>query len=90
MDSGYCDELQFMGRSLETGKITTPEDGPVSWTAHGDLAGVAVIALTGEGRLDGLTPPLTLFGGPRPRRHRRDRHDRHGTHWAFDHARQRD
>jgi hypothetical protein len=60
MDSGCCDELQFMGRSLDSGKITAREDGPVSWAAHGDLAGVAVTALTGEERLDGLTPPLTL------------------------------
>jgi hypothetical protein len=28
MDSGYCYELQFMGRSPETGKITTPKTAP--------------------------------------------------------------
>jgi hypothetical protein len=63
MDSGYCYELQFMGRSLKTGKITAPEDAPVSCTAHGHLAGVAVIALTGEGRLDGLQVPPRLCPG---------------------------
>jgi uncharacterized protein YbjT (DUF2867 family) len=31
----------------------------VSWTAHADLAEAATIALTDEGRLDGITPPLT-------------------------------
>ena len=48
-----------MGKALETGKLIAPEDGPVSWTAHADLAEAAVIALTDQGRLDGITPPLT-------------------------------
>ncbi len=48
-----------MGRALETGKLVAPEDGPVSWTAHADLAEAAVIALTDEGRLQGITPALT-------------------------------
>ena len=30
----------------------------MSWTAHADLAEAAAIALTDEGRLDGITPPL--------------------------------
>jgi NAD(P)H dehydrogenase (quinone) len=51
--------LLFMGQALETGQIVLPEDGPVSWTAHGDLADAAVIALTQDDRLDGLTAPLT-------------------------------
>jgi NAD(P)H dehydrogenase (quinone) len=51
--------LLFMGQALETGEILVPEDGPVSWTGHADLADAAVIALTQEGRLDGLTAPLT-------------------------------
>ncbi len=51
--------LMFMGRALETGVLPAPADGPVSWTAHADLADAAVIALTEEGRLDGITPPLT-------------------------------
>jgi NAD(P)H dehydrogenase (quinone) len=51
--------LMLMGQALDTGKLVAPDDGPVSWTAHADLADAAVIALTNEGRLDGLTPPLT-------------------------------
>ena len=31
----------------------------MSWTAHADLADAAAIALTEEGRLDGITPALT-------------------------------
>lgn len=51
--------FMFLERALETGKLVAPEDGPVSWTEHGDLADAAAIALTEEGRLDGPTPPLT-------------------------------
>ncbi|APR85135.1 Oxidoreductase [Minicystis rosea] len=51
--------LMLLGRALETGKLVAPEDGPVSWTEHGDLAEAAAIALTDEGRLEGVTPPLT-------------------------------
>lgn len=54
-DSGFM----LMGDALKTGKIVAPEDGPVSWTTHADLAEAAVIALTDDDRLDGLTPPLT-------------------------------
>ena len=35
------------------------QDGPVSWTAHADLAEAAAIILADEGRFDGPTPPLT-------------------------------
>lgn len=51
--------IQFMGDSLETGLLETPEDGKVSWTAHVDLAETAAIILADEGRYDGPTPPLT-------------------------------
>jgi NAD(P)H dehydrogenase (quinone) len=51
--------LQFMGPVLETGRIVLPEDGPVSWTTHADLAEAAAVALTDESRFDGPTPPLT-------------------------------
>jgi NAD(P)H dehydrogenase (quinone) len=51
--------LQLVGRALETGKLVAPEDGKVSWTAHADLADAAVIALTDEGSVGGITPPLT-------------------------------
>ena len=51
--------LMLMGKALETGKLVAPDDGPVSWTAHTDLAESAVMALTGKRRLEGLTPSLT-------------------------------
>lgn len=51
--------LQLLGGALESGQLIAPEDGPVSWTAHPDLAAAAVLALTQEGELDGITPPLT-------------------------------
>lgn len=51
--------VHFVNQALETGRLVAPEDGPVSWTAHADLAEAAVVALTEEGRLDGITPPLT-------------------------------
>jgi NAD(P)H dehydrogenase (quinone) len=51
--------IQLMGQALRTGKLIAPEDGPVSWTAHADLADAAATALTDDGRLDGITPPLT-------------------------------
>ncbi|MDQ3721754.1 MAG: NAD(P)H-binding protein [Actinomycetota bacterium] len=44
--------------ALETGELAAPEDGPVAWTAHADLADAAAIALA-DGRLDGVTPALT-------------------------------
>ncbi len=48
-----------LGAALATGRIEVPEDGPVSWTAHADLAEAAVVALTENDVLDGVTPPLT-------------------------------
>ncbi|WP_434599805.1 NAD(P)H-binding protein [Streptomyces sp. A5-4] len=51
--------LQLVGQALETGKLHTPQDGPVSWTTHADLAEAAAITLADEGRFDGPTPPLT-------------------------------
>lgn len=51
--------LQLMGDALDTGVVEAPADGPVSWTAHADLAEAAAIILADEGRYDGPTPPLT-------------------------------
>lgn len=50
--------LRLLGDAAETGEVVLPEDGPVSWTAHADLADAAVHALTSVD-LDGVTPPLT-------------------------------
>jgi uncharacterized protein YbjT (DUF2867 family) len=56
----YAGTLErFAAEAVETGRIAAPEDGPFSWTAHEDLAEAAAIALAEEGRLDGITPPLT-------------------------------
>ncbi|WP_328939598.1 NmrA family NAD(P)-binding protein [Streptomyces tauricus] len=51
--------LQFLGDGLRTGEVALPADGPVSWTAHADLADAAAAVLADEGRFDGPTPPLT-------------------------------
>ncbi|MFJ2156514.1 SDR family oxidoreductase [Streptomyces sp. NPDC087856] len=51
--------VMLLGSALQTGELVAPEDGPVSWTAHVDLAEAAAIVLAEEGRFDGVTPPLT-------------------------------
>jgi NAD(P)H dehydrogenase (quinone) len=50
--------LELLDAALETGELAVPEDGPVSWTAHADLAEAAAIALV-EDVLDDATPALT-------------------------------
>ncbi|MGN9786450.1 SDR family oxidoreductase [Nonomuraea sp. ZG12] len=50
--------LMLLSTALHTGELAVPQDGPVSWTSHGDLAEAAAIALT-EDVLDGVTPALT-------------------------------
>jgi len=49
----------YIGAALETGTLAVPQDGPVSWTSHEDLAEAAAVALTEGGALEGITPPLT-------------------------------
>ncbi|MFI6686571.1 NAD(P)H-binding protein [Streptomyces sp. NPDC050485] len=51
--------VQFLGHALDSGQVVLPADGPVSWTAHRDLADAAAAVLADEGRFDGPTPPLT-------------------------------
>lgn len=53
--------LHMIGDGLKAGEIRTPEDGPVSWTRRADLAEADAILLADEGRLDGITPPLTAL-----------------------------
>ena len=48
----------LLGDALVTGELAAPEDGPVAYTSHSDLAAAAAIALTGE-ELDAMTPALT-------------------------------
>ncbi|WNV85886.1 NAD(P)H-binding protein [Umezawaea sp. Da 62-37] len=50
--------VMLLNAALRTGELAVPQDGPVSWTAHADLAEAAAIALA-EDRLDGVTPALT-------------------------------
>ncbi|MFJ8750912.1 NAD(P)H-binding protein [Streptomyces sp. NPDC102441] len=49
----------FIGHAMESGRLVLPADGPVSWTAHADLAEAAAAVLADEGCFDGPTPPLT-------------------------------
>ena len=53
--------LHLIGHELEAGEIRAPEDGPVSWTARADLAQADALLLAEQGRLDGITPPLTAL-----------------------------
>lgn len=57
----YAESALYQLRGLrETGCITLPEDGPVSWTARADLAAAAVAVLLKPDLLeDGISPPLT-------------------------------
>lgn len=56
----YAESALFqLGGFQQTGKLSLPADGPVSWTARADLAEAAVAALTQPGLLDGISPPLT-------------------------------
>ena len=50
--------VMFLGNAVQTGELVAPEDGPVSWTAHADLAKATAVVLA-KGGLDGITPPLT-------------------------------
>ncbi|MEU0071474.1 SDR family oxidoreductase [Streptomyces sp. NPDC006332] len=51
--------VRFLAHGMESGEVALPEDGPVSWTAHADLADSAAAILADEGLFDGPTPPLT-------------------------------
>ena len=49
----------MIGEDLKRGELRVPEDGPVCWTARGDLAEADAAILAGEATFDGATPPLT-------------------------------
>ncbi|KNC19615.1 NmrA family transcriptional regulator [Arthrobacter sp. RIT-PI-e] len=56
----YANSLGIhLDSALATGQIAVPDDGPVSWTAHEDLAEAAAIALTSTDTMTGISPPLT-------------------------------
>ncbi|CAB4916745.1 unannotated protein [freshwater metagenome] len=49
----------LLGDAARSGRLVAPQDGPVSWTAHADLAQAAVAALLDDDLPDGATAPLT-------------------------------
>ncbi len=51
--------LGLQGDALTTGLIEAPADGKLLRAAHADSAKAAAVILAEEGRIDGLTPPLT-------------------------------
>ena len=51
--------IAMLDGALKSGRLEATEDGPVSWTAHADLAEAAAIILTRGGSQNGPTPPLT-------------------------------
>lgn len=58
--NGYytASALGLLGSALQTGELALPEEGPVAWTAHDDLAEAAALVLVDRGP-DCPTPPLT-------------------------------
>ncbi|MFF5176188.1 NAD(P)H-binding protein [Micromonospora sp. NPDC000089] len=51
---------RMIGPALQSGTLVAPEDGPVSWTTHADLAEAAAVLTADEGLTGGgPTPPLT-------------------------------
>ncbi len=58
--SGYytASALMMIGDAIKTGKSITPEEGPVAWTAHFDLAEAAATIIS-EQNLHGMPPNLT-------------------------------
>jgi NAD(P)H dehydrogenase (quinone) len=60
----YAHSLDWlMGPWRETGVITVPADGPVSWTAREDAAEAAAVILASHGAYDG---PVTLTASAAP------------------------
>lgn len=60
----YAHTLDFaLGPWRETGVITVPADGPISWTARTDAAEAAATVLLADGGFDG---PITLTASTAP------------------------
>lgn len=51
--------MLFLGGAAETGELVAPEDGPVSWTAHADLAAATAVLLLAPAPAVGRTIDLT-------------------------------
>lgn len=58
--NGYyaASALMLLGGAIKTGELIAPEDGPVAWTSHSDLA-EAIAAIITDNKYDGITPNLT-------------------------------
>ena len=52
--------VMLLGNAAETGELSAPEDGPVNWTTHEDLAEAAAAALADES----LDKPILTLTGP--------------------------
>ncbi|WP_240421792.1 SDR family oxidoreductase [Paenibacillus periandrae] len=50
--------LMLIGGAIKTGELIAPEDGPVAWTSHSDLAEATAAIITDQ-KYDGITPNLT-------------------------------
>ncbi len=60
----YLHSLDWLtGPWRETGVISVPADGPVSWTSRDDAAEAAAVVLTSDGGFDG---PVTMTGREAP------------------------
>ncbi|MFP5076138.1 NAD(P)H-binding protein [Rhizobium sp. YIM 134829] len=56
----YAESALMMNRrGLDAGSLEAPEDGPVAWVTHDDLAAADAASLIGREDIDGPTPPLT-------------------------------
>lgn len=58
-DGFHADSTGFWLAMAADGVLRLPEDGPVSWTTHDDLADAATAVLLADDLADGPTPPLT-------------------------------
>jgi NAD(P)H dehydrogenase (quinone) len=60
----YSHSLHWlMGRWEQTGIVSVPADGPVSWTSREDAAEAAAVVIASNGAFDG---PITLTAGAAP------------------------
>ncbi|RED55951.1 SDR family oxidoreductase [Cohnella lupini] len=50
--------VRLIGDAVTTGELIVPEDGPIAWTTHSDLAQATEVILTGK-NWDGPSPNLT-------------------------------
>jgi NAD(P)H dehydrogenase (quinone) len=51
--------LGILGDLRSKERVDMPENGPIAWATHADLAAGAATVLIEEGRFEGPTPPLT-------------------------------